>query len=213
MSIRESTKKGGFLTPRIADDPSEAFRSPRRDSYRDECRMTSQVTVRSLFLILGFAGLATAQEPPPLEPPDLEPPRTSAPQPQPASPPKPTNPKPATPPTSQAGGHEPEGSPSSRSSRGPGNAAAPVRPEAGPMLAIPGITAPTARPQRSSRLPAAVPPAAGIPLALPSFSMRPLAFPGTPTRPPTRSAGIPPPGAAGTLVARADPDDDRAAPR
>ncbi len=36
------------------------------------------VTVRSLCLSLGLAGLAAAQEPPPLEPPSLEPPRAGA---------------------------------------------------------------------------------------------------------------------------------------
>ncbi len=151
--------------------------------------MTSQVTVRSLFLILGFAGLATAQEPPPLEPPDLEPPRTSAPQPQPASPPKPTNPKPATPPTARPAATNPK--PVLSPPQGPERAAATVRPESGPMLAIPGITAPTARPQPLTRLPAAAPPPVGI-SPFSSLLDEPLGFPGTPTGPPARSAGIPP---------------------
>ena len=51
------------------------------------------VTVWSLCLSIGLAGLAAAQEPPPLEPPPLEPPRTGAAQePQTETRPKPTVP-------------------------------------------------------------------------------------------------------------------------
>ena len=83
------------------------------------------VTVRSLCLFLGLAGLAAAQEPPPLEPPSLEPPRAGASDArQPDTGPKPAGPKPAPPARP--------------------NAARPAtpEPEARPMLAIPGVTAP-----------------------------------------------------------------------
>ena len=57
----------------------EAFRSLRVVTrFRDEWPMTSLVMVRLLCVVLCFAGLATAQEPPPLEPPDLGPPRAGA---------------------------------------------------------------------------------------------------------------------------------------
>ena len=203
-------KKSDYSRPAKPMIHPKRFDPPRRDSYRDECRMTSQVTVRSLCFFLGFAGLATAQEPPPLEPPDLEPPRTSAPQPQAASTPRPTNPKPASPPTARPAATIPP--PIVTPRQGPSQAA-PVRTEAGPMLAIPGITAPTARPQPSMRLPAAAPPAVGI-SPFSSLLDDPPAFLGDSDQalcPIGRDPSAR--GAAGSIVARADPDDDRAAPR
>ncbi len=99
------------------------------------------VTVRSLCLFFGLAGLTAAQDPPPLEPPSLEPPRVDTSQTSPPeSSPKPASPKPAA-------------------STAPSNPAraATVRPEARPMLAIPGVTAPPPRPPSAVRPQAARP--------------------------------------------------------
>ena len=77
------------------------------------------VTVRSLSLLLGLAGLATAQEPPPLEPPSLEAPRTGVSPPrQPEAGPKPVGAQPVAPTPPAA------------------NRPTPPKPENRPMLAV-----------------------------------------------------------------------------
>ncbi len=111
----------------------------RDDSYRDEFWMSIQVTVRSIVVVLCFAGLAAAQGPPSLEPPTLEPPVADGPQPR-----APATPRPAA--VVRQGDAQP----------------APARPEAGPMLAIPGVTAPTPRPQTAGRPQAANPSQPGM---------------------------------------------------
>ena len=142
--LKRFGQKKGSLTATAADERWRGVSIPaRRDSYRDECGMSIQVTVRSMSVVLCLAGVATAQEPPPLEPPDLEPPKASAPQPQQGTTPKPANPQPASP------------KPASAVRQGAAQPA-PARPEAGPMLAIPGVTAPSSRPQPAG------PPQSGI---------------------------------------------------
>lgn len=129
------------------------------------------VTVRSLTLSLGLAASAAAQEPPPLEPPSLEPPRTGT------SPPaaaetsrKPASVKPAPPPAVRP---------------------APARPESRPMLAIPGVTAPSSRP------PAPLWPPVGGPItsggSSPSTSLDALPLPSgfRPARSGSGSSGFP----------------------
>ncbi len=89
------------------------------------------VTVRSLCLFFGLAGLAAAQDPPALEPPSLEPPTAGTAQ-----------------PSQPAADSKPESTPRPPASPAPNTPARPavVRPETRPMLAIPGITAPPSRP-------------------------------------------------------------------
>ena len=141
--------------------------------------MTSLVTVRSLCIILCFAGLATAQEPPPLEPPDLEPPKADAPQSQagttakPASP-KPTSPRPAAPTQPRAA------------------EAAQPRLAPGPMLAIPGVTAPIARPRPAVRPQPASPPQTGISPFSARLDAAPARSVAPTTRRPSLSNGLPP---------------------
>src|SRR5262249_62184033 len=100
------------------------------------------VTVCSLFLFVGTAGLAAAQEPPPLEPPSLEPTKAGASQAiGPDSRTKPVDPGPA--------GTKPvDPKPAAPARSNPVRTAAP-KPEFRPMLAIPGVTAPASRPSRS----------------------------------------------------------------
>ena len=98
------------------------------------------VTVRSLSLFLGLAGLAAAQEPPPLEPPSLEPPRAgTSPARTPTAGPKPVVPQPVAPTPPAA------------------IRPTPPKPENRPMLAIPGVTAPASRPPAAFRPPVAGP--------------------------------------------------------
>ena len=137
------------------------------------------VTVRSLCFILAIAGLAAAQEPPPLEPPPLEPPRASATetnQPEPAS--TPATPKAATP--KPAASAQP-------------NAARPTLPRADvrPMLAIPGITAPASRPSAAYRPPLAGPGRTGNPGVSPPLDALPLPSQFPPARSPLDSSGFP----------------------
>ena len=96
--------------------------------------MTILGTVRSLCVVLFIGGLAAAQEPPPLEPPDLEPPKATE-----TTPPKAVKPKPNS--------SKPTGVSPSTTVRQGATASGSAHPEAGPMLAIPGVTAPSSRPQ------------------------------------------------------------------
>ncbi len=149
----------------------EAFRSLRVVTrFRDEWPMTSLVMVRLLCVVLCFAGLATAQEPPPLEPPDLGPPRAGAPQAQPGTTSKPASPKPTAPTQPRA------------------TQAVNSRPASGPMLAIPGVTAPTARPrpQPASPLQSGTSPFSSPIASPPVRSAVPV------TRRPSPANGIPP---------------------
>ena len=146
--------------------------------------MTSLVMVRSLCVVLYFAGLATAQEPPPLEAPDLEPPKVNAPQSQQGTTPKPASPKPATP--------KPTNSKPAASTQPRAAEATQPRPAAGPMLAIPGVTAPIARPRPAVRPQSVSPPQTGV-SPFPSLMDAPPARSAAPiTRPPSPSNGFPP---------------------
>ena len=170
----------------------------RRDSYRDECRMSILVTLRSLCVVLCFAGLAIAQEPPPLEPPDVEPTATPATQAKPANaqspsnakpvPPSPTEPKPANPPATVK-----PITPKPVTSPAPGaTQPAPTRSETGPMLAIPGVTAPTARPHSAARPESPVSPAGRMSPFSPVLDESPSLSRTSPTQSPSRSTGFPP---------------------
>lgn len=150
--------------------------------------MSRPLTVRSLSLVLGLAGMAVAQEPPPLEPPSLEPPRAVVPQ-----------------PGSPGGGPKPS-APASRDALRP----ALTRPESRPMLAIPGVTAPASRPPAAYRPPLGGPvlparPAPEAPpdtLPLPS-DFRPPDSPGIPlSEPPAPPTLDPPPTRPGTAASR-----------
>ena len=144
--------------------------------------MSRLVTVRSLLLWLGLTGLAAAQDLPPLEPPALEPPRAEAPQPsQPGTTSQPPAPKPAS------------------------------RPENRPMLAIPGVTAPSSRPRTVYRPPVLAPSDAGASL---SADALPLPLESEPARPAAASPR-PRPGVAQAdgHAGRVDPADHRAARR
>ena len=135
------------------------------------------VTVRSLSLFLGLAGLAAAQEPPPLEPPSLEPPRTGVSPPrQPEAGPKPvgTQPVAPTPPAAIR--------------------PTPPKPENRPMLAIPGVTAPASRPPAAFRPPVAGPIAPGNSVSAPSLDALPFSSDFPPARSPSDRLGSPSPG-------------------
>jgi hypothetical protein len=154
------------------------------------------VTVRSLFVSLGMVGLAAAQEPPPLEPPSLEPPKAGA---TPASTtdgrPKLVDPNPAAP---------------ARSS--PVRPTAP-KPEFRPMLAIPGVTAPSSRPSSAYRPPVAGPlPPGNSPFA-PSMDALPLPSEYSPPRSPSSSAGFPLAESPSSSALNHLPRFDRPAPR
>jgi hypothetical protein len=165
--------------------------------------MSSLVTVRSLSVVLCFAGLALAQEPPPLEPPALEPPKTDAAQ---QPPPRAAQP------------------PAARSQPNAGQPAAPRAPSR-PMLAIPGVTAPAARSRPSNPPRATSPPPSGTSSASP-FRQAPVSSStGSPSlRTPSEPPAIPPredlreSSAPDTIPLTlepltAEPDSDRAAPR
>ena len=126
--------------------------------------MSSLVTLRSLSVVLFFAGLALAQEPPPLEPPktDAAQPPRSAPQPSPARP-------------------QPNAGQS-----------APARAPSRPMLAIPGVTAPPARSRPSNPPRSAAPPPSGTSSASP-FRQAPVSsISGPPSlRTPSGSPSVP----------------------
>jgi hypothetical protein len=132
--------------------------------------MSSLVTVPSLSLVLCFAGLAMAQEPPPLEAPALEPPKTDANQPpRRAAQPPPARSQP------NAGQAAPAGAPSR------------------PMLAIPGVTVPSARSRPANPPRTASPPPNGTLFASP-FRQTPVSSSsrGPATRTPSGSPAIPP---------------------
>ena len=120
-------KKRASLSVGATDESNRSVSIPaRRDSYRDECGMSILATVRSICVVLCLAGMATAQEPPPLEPPDPGAVR-SIPGPDSAG-------RHAE--ARQCTAHETEAG-----HRGPAENVvqpAPARPESGPMLAIPG---------------------------------------------------------------------------
>jgi hypothetical protein len=136
--------------------------------------MTSLVMVRSLCVVLCFAGLATAQEPPPLEPPDQEPPKASAPRTQPETTSKPARPKPAAP--TQPGAAQ----------------AVNPRPAPGPMLAIPGVTAPIARPRPATRPQPATPSQTAVTPFASRIDAPPAQSAAPATRRPSSSNGTPP---------------------
>ena len=114
-------------------------------------------TVRSICVVLCFAGLANAQEPPPLEPPGPGAAQDVGTRPQPPGGSPPRSPR------IQACEAE-------TGRRGParGRHSRPRPAESGPMLAIPGVTAPSPpRPQPAGRTQSASPPASrNIPLLL-----------------------------------------------
>jgi hypothetical protein len=142
------------------------------------------VTVWSLFNLLALADLAAAQEPPPLEPPSLEPPRSGAsPAPTPDGSLKLADPKPA--------GTKPL-DPKSTASAQP-NPLRPTtpKPEFRPMLAIPGVTAPAARPSAAYRSPFSRPIQPGNPPLSPSPDALPLPSELPPARSPSGSDGFP----------------------
>ncbi len=134
------------------------------------------VTVRSLFLSFGIAGLAAAQDPPPLESPSLEPSRAGA--------------APAA--TSDGGPRPGDAKPAAPAAAKPVRPA-PPRPEFRPMLAIPGVTAPAGRPSAASRPTINAP----VPSGNPPFSPPLEALPLPSELPTTRSA----PGTSGFPLA------------
>lgn len=133
--------------------------------------MSRLVTMRSLSLFLGLAGLATAQEPPPLEPPSLEPPRADAKQAaRPESRPNPAGPKPIIP--------------------APPAIVRP-KPENRPMLAIPGVTAPASRHPAGYRPPVGGPISQGNTVSAPTLDALPLPSDFPPPRPSLGPSGLP----------------------
>ncbi|MHB1557971.1 MAG: hypothetical protein ACYC61_10950 [Isosphaeraceae bacterium] len=161
------------------------------------------VALQSLGLILGLAGVAAAQDPPPLEAPSLEGPKADA-GPAPAPVPTPSRaigaaakPNPAVKPAGPGLLRNGPARPATGAQATPRVVSQPVRPETRPMLAIPGVTAPAAHPSRTVPSPAAYPSR-----TVPSPAARPSGPPAA-----LELDALPPAGLGSPSPGRADRDE------